>query len=48
MITVNSQVQEMNGMTKNVKIYIRGWKDIIDLLSVYLNNFNFILRNDFF
>ena len=45
---VNSQEQETHGLIKNVGIHIGDWKGTIDFLSVPLDDFNFILSNDFF
>ena len=45
---VNSQAQETHGMAKNMAIQIGDWKGTIDFLSVPLDDFDFILGNDFF
>ena len=45
---VNSQAQETHGMAKNMEIQIGDWKGTIDFLSVPLDDFDFILGNDFF
>ena len=45
---VNSQAQEMHGLAKNVAIQMGDWKCTIDFLSVPLDDFEFILGNDFF
>ena len=45
---MNSQAQETHGMTKNMAIQMGDWKGTIDFLSVPLDNFDFILGNDFF
>ena len=45
---VNSQAQEMHGLAKNVAIQMGDWKGTIDFLSVPLDDFDFILGNDFF
>ena len=45
---VNSQVQETHGMAKNMAIQMGDWKGIIDFLSFPLDDFDFILGNDFF
>ena len=45
---VNSQAQETHGMAKNVAIQMGDWKGTIDFLSVPLDDFDFILDNDFF
>ena len=45
---VNSQAQETHGMVKNMEIQMGDWKGTIDFLSVPLDDFDFILGNDFF
>ena len=45
---VNSQAQETHGMAKNMAIQMGDWKGTIDFLSVPLDDFDFILGNDFF
>ena len=45
---VNSQAQETHGMAKNMAIQMGDWKCTIDFLSVPLDDFDFILGNDFF
>ena len=45
---VNSQAQEMQGMAKNMAIQMGDWKCTIDFLSVPLDDFDFILGNEFF
>ena len=45
---VNSQAQETHGLVKNVEIQMGDWKGTIDFLSVPLDDFDFILGNDFF
>ena len=45
---VNSQAQETHGLAKNVVIQMGDWKGTIDFLSVPLDDFDFILGNDFF
>ena len=45
---VNSQAQETHGMAKNMEIQMGDWKCTIDFLSVPLDDFDFILGNDFF
>ena len=45
---VNSQAQETHGMEKNMAIQMGDWKGTIDFLSVPLDDFDFILGNDFF
>ena len=45
---VNSQPQETDGLTKNVEIQMGDWKGTIAFLSVALDDFDFILGNDFF
>ena len=45
---VNSQAQETHGLVKNVAIQMGDWKGTIDFLSVPLDDFDFILGNDFF
>ena len=44
---MNNQAQEKHGLAKNVAIQLGDWKGTIDFLSVPLNDFNFILGNDF-
>ena len=45
---VNSQAQEIHGLAKKVVIQMGDWKGTIDFLSVPLDDFDFILGNDFF
>ena len=45
---VNSQAQETHGLAKNAAIQMGVWKGTIDLLSVPLDDFDFILGNNFF
>ena len=45
---VNSQAQETHGLAKNVEIHMGDWKCTINFLSVPLDDFHFILGNDFF
>ena len=45
---VNSQAQQTHGMAKNMAIQIGDWKGTIDFISVPLDDFDFILGNDFF
>ena len=45
---VNSQAQETHGMEKNMEIQMGDWKGTLDFLSVPLDDFDFILHNDFF
>ena len=45
---VNSQAQETHGLAKNVVIQLGEWKGTIDFLNVPLDDFDFILGNDFF
>ena len=45
---MNSQAQETHGLAKNVAIQLGEWKGTIDFLNVPLDDFDFILGNDFF
>ena len=45
---VNSQEQETHGMAKNMEIHMGDWKGTIDFLILPLDDFDFILGNDFF
>ena len=45
---VNSQAQETHGLAKNAAIQMGDWKGTIDLISVPLDDFDFILGNNFF
>ena len=45
---VNNQAQETHGMAKNMAIQLGDWKGMVDFLTVPLDDFDFILGNDFF
>ena len=45
---VNNQAQDTHGMAKDMAIQMGDWKGTIDFLSVPLDDFDFILGNDFF
>ena len=45
---VNRKAQETHGMTKDMTTQMGDWKGTIDFLSVPLDDFDFILGNDFF
>ena len=45
---VNSQTQETHGLAKNMMVQLGDWKGTINFLSVPLDDFDFILGNDFF
>ena len=45
---VNSQAQETHGMAKDMAIQMGNWKGTIDFFRVPLDDFDFILGNDFF
>ena len=45
---MNNQAQETHVMAKNMVIKMGDWKGTIDFLSVPLDDFDFILGNDFF
>ena len=44
---VNNQAQETHGLSKNVEIQMGDWKGTIDFLSISLDDFDFILANEF-
>ena len=45
---VNNQAQETHDLEKNVGIHMGDWKGTIDFFNVPLDDFDFILGNDFF
>ena len=45
---MNNRAQETHGLVKNVAIQMGDWKGTIDFNSVPLDDFNFILENNFF
>ena len=45
---MNNQAQETHGLAKDLTIQMSDWKGIIDFLSVPLDDFDFILGDDFF
>ena len=45
---INSQAWETHNLVKNLMVQLGNWKDTVNSLSMPLNDFDFILGNDFF